>query len=132
MKFKDTIAASCRYGDVAEKVWEDWDVLCELSEADYQGFASFIATKEKRYVFYEWHYGSCSGCDEWEDRGLSDEQIAAEMRRDAIEFTDAEKLVKWLKSLPPDRIPYCFNKENLSDNVANLLYPRPDKEKTDE
>src|ERR1700739_419908 len=60
--WSETIASQCRYGDVAESIWGDWDIIWEDSEADYQGHASILARKNNRYSFYEWYYGSCSGC----------------------------------------------------------------------
>jgi len=79
MKWCKTIANSCRYGDVASEIWGDWDIIWEDSENDYQGHASFIAEKNGKYCFYEWSYGSCSGCDTWEAAGLTDKQVEQEV-----------------------------------------------------
>lgn len=99
MKWEDTTAATCRYGEIAGKVWGDWDVLWEDSEADYQGHASFLAKKGRKYVFYEWWYGSCSGCDGWEADGSNDEDIAAEMHRTAMYLSSKKELKRWLEML---------------------------------
>jgi hypothetical protein len=98
MKWNETTASKCRYGDVAEKVWGDWEILWEDSEADYQGHASFLAKRGKKYCFYEWWYGSCSGCDGWEASEQTDEQIEAEMRDTAMWFTDKKELAMWLNN----------------------------------
>ena len=37
MKFDETTASQCRYGNVLERVFGDWDIVWEDSEADYQG-----------------------------------------------------------------------------------------------
>jgi hypothetical protein len=99
MKFQDTVAYRCRYGDNAEKIWGEWNILWEDSEADYQGHASILAEREGRYCFYEWWYGSCSGCDTWESAGLSDFDIEDEMRKTAMWFDSQEELKTWLEML---------------------------------
>lgn len=82
MKWSDTGSSGCRYGVVAGNIWGDWDVLWEQFDDDYQGYASFVAHKDGRFVVYDWSYGSCSGCDDWEARRLSE----AEMRSEAVEY----------------------------------------------
>ena len=102
MNWNDTVASSCRYGSNAGTIWGDWDVIWEESHSDYQGEAKFLAKKNNTYVFYEWTYGSCGGCDDWEYRNLTDVQIEAEMKRDAIEFdglNSKEHLANWCRML---------------------------------
>src|SRR5689334_16344805 len=100
MKFLNSVAVSCRYGDIAARIWEGWELVWEHSEADYQGFASFVAKHEDgRYVFYEWTYGSCSGCDGWEAAELTEEQIEDEMRQEAMWFRNSLEFMIWLEML---------------------------------
>ena len=99
MKWNETTAASCRYGDIAEMVWGDWNIIWEDSEADYQGHASIVAEKDGKFSFYEWWYGSCPGCDGWEADGSSDEEIEQEMRETAIWLDSKEEMLKWLDML---------------------------------
>lgn len=103
MKWDETIASRCRYGEVAQEVWGTWDILWEDSEADYQGHASFLAKKGNKYCFYEWWYGSCSGCDGWENENLTDEEIKQEMQDTAIWFNGKKSLKRWLENL--DKVP---------------------------
>lgn len=97
--WKETTASQCRYGDVAGQIWGDWSILWEDSEASYQGHASFLAKKGRRYAFYEWWYGSCSGCDGWKADNATDETIEKEMRDTAIWFNGKGELKKWLTML---------------------------------
>jgi hypothetical protein len=99
--FYDTVAYDCRYGTEAVNIWGDWEVLWEDSEADYQGHASFLARNpvNGHYVFYEWWYGSCSGCDTWEAQELTDYQIEQEMRDEAIEFVSFNQVITWVRNL---------------------------------
>lgn len=99
MKWNETVASTCRYGDVAERIWKDWDVLWEDSEADYQGHASILAKRGNRYSFYEWWYGSCSGCDGWEADGKDDDAVEKEMRGTAMWFKNKKELKTWLEML---------------------------------
>lgn len=100
MKWNETVASECRYGEVAEQIWGEAEIIWENSEADYQGHAAILAlTADGRWWFYEWWYGSCSGCDSWEDAGLTDDQIQAEMENTAAVFQDIEVLKRFL--LPP-------------------------------
>lgn len=99
MTWEETTSSRCRYGDIAGKIWGDWEILWEDAEDNYQGHASFLAKKGTRYSFYEWWYGSCSGCDGWEADNASDEAIEKEMRETAIWFDNKTALKKWLKML---------------------------------
>jgi hypothetical protein len=99
MKWNETIASECRYGSIAGEIWGDYEILWEDSESDYQGHASFVAKKGNKYCFYEWHYGSCSGCDGWEADGKTDEDIEKEMRDTALWMDGEKALRKWLDML---------------------------------
>lgn len=93
-----TVAASCRYGDEACDVFVDALIIFEKSEADYQGFANiFGLLPNGKYFHYEWSYGSCSGCDEWEARNLSYEEIKQEMRNGANFFDSIDDVKKYLR-----------------------------------
>jgi hypothetical protein len=99
MRWDETTASKCRYGERAGKIWGDWEIIWEDSEADYQGHASFIAQKGRRYCFYEWHYGSCSGCDGWEADESTDEAIEKEMRDTALWLDSKKQLKEWLQMM---------------------------------
>jgi hypothetical protein len=97
MTWDETIASRCRYGDVAGRLFDGATILHEDSEDDYQGHADVIAVlRDGRFCHYRWDYGSCSGCDEWEDRGLTDDEIEDEMRRDAVYCDDADTFAKYI------------------------------------
>jgi len=106
MKWDETIASSCRYGDVAGTIWGDWNIIWEDSKADYQGHASFVAERKGKYCFYEWWYGSCSVCDTWEAQSLSDDGIAAEMKDTALWMDNKKALLTWLDMLTGNPISH--------------------------
>lgn len=98
MKWTDTVASKCRYGDVAAAIFGDAEVIWESSQDDYQGYANVFARKpDGSFVHYEWSYGSCSGCDEWEARSLGDDEIEAEMRRAMAVLKDVAAAKRYLK-----------------------------------
>lgn len=104
MKWNETTAKDCRYGEIAENIFGDAKILWEDSEADYQGHATIIAEMtDGTFAFYEWWYGSCSGCDDWESRGLNDDQIEAEMREHMVTFDDLPTLRRFLCGDPEDK-----------------------------
>lgn len=98
MKYNETTAYQCRYGEVAERIWGTSEILWEQSYADYQGEAAILALMpDGQLCFYEWTYGSCSGCDGWEAAGLSDEEIEQEMRDSSVYFGTFDELLEFFK-----------------------------------
>ena len=94
----------CRYGEILSGLLSEYaNIYAYHGEADYQGSVAIAWSETKRYgssevyFFYEYSYGSCSGCDEWEDRGLTHMEIASEMIRDTSKFEKEEELIEFLK-----------------------------------
>lgn len=78
-------------------IWGNAEIIWEDSDADYQGHATILArTPDDRWWFYEWWYGSCSGCDNWEAAGWDDDQIREEMERCAAVFDDPDIMRRFL------------------------------------
>ena len=110
---KDSTAAECRYGSAAlDAFGPDSEVIWEASEADYQGSANILVrTTGGRFAHFEWTYGSCSGCDEWESRGLDYAEVATIMRDTAAWFDDEATLTRYLtgddadQAYPRDQSP---------------------------
>lgn len=94
MKWDETIASRCRYGEQAGAIFGEADIIWEDSEDDYSGSADVLALlPDGRFCHYEWSYGSCSSCDDWEADGLTDEEVVDVMRRDAVYFGHVAELV---------------------------------------
>ena len=111
MKLSDSEAVKCRYGDCIAKKWLDSEVLFDLSENSYQGtvLVALVIPDDPVHVrVIEYSYGSCSGCDDWESRDLSDAQIAKEIARCTSKMTKA-LLAKRLDKY----IPWDCTKEQL-------------------
>lgn len=98
VKWNDSVAITCRYGDIVGEALGYPDVIWEHSENDYQGFANFIGKmKDGRFVHYEWTYGSCSGCDEWEAENYSDEELKKIILDSAAFFADVDTVKRYLR-----------------------------------
>ncbi|MGB9660685.1 MAG: hypothetical protein ACPL5F_01540 [Moorellaceae bacterium] len=107
MKWNETTASQCRYGDIAARIWGDAEILWEDSDAGYQGHATIVARMpDGRYCFYEWWYGSCACCDDWEARDLSDDEIEQEMRETAVWFDNEKEFSKFLDMIASGRYDY--------------------------
>lgn len=46
MKWNETTANECRYGEVAERIWGTSEILWEQSYADYQGEAAIFVDRK--------------------------------------------------------------------------------------
>ena len=105
MKWDETVASRCRYGDVAGNIFGNSNIIWEDSENDYQGHARILAQMESGvFVHYEWSYGSCSYCDEWESRELSGKQIEEEMRREMTVINNVKILKHYIRNTPMDDV----------------------------
>jgi hypothetical protein len=82
-------------------------VMAHWNEGDYQGkVATLVMLEDGRYALYNDYYGSCSGCDSWEDAsdeevktmcvGLANGAYIFESFLDVLEFLmDEEKEGSW-------------------------------------
>ena len=94
MNLKDTIAGRCRWSEVAVALFGDWNVFFARGVDGYSGFCEIAAEKAGRFIFGGWSYGSCPGCDAWEDE--PEEKVRGEMRRGFAEFASREAFAVFL------------------------------------
>ena len=88
-----------RYSSILQEVIEELkgiEILRLDYESDYQGHVDIDVLLEDGQVFsYKYWYGSCSGCDEWEDRNLTCEEIKDVMIQEATFFGGLESYQTW-------------------------------------
>lgn len=96
MKWDETEASLCKYANIAERIWGKSDIVWEHSDATpVDGYATILALMpDNKWCFYKWDYGSCLACDEWESRGLTDQEIEKEMLANSIFMTE-ESMTNW-------------------------------------
>lgn len=80
MLLKDSDAMKARWSELAALGLEEATVIAAAGDSDYQGEGAYLVKpsegwRDDEYVFFEWSYGSCSGCDGYEDMG-EQERIA--------------------------------------------------------
>lgn len=86
-----------RYGELVQELYGHLPVVFDKSIADYQGNVSVIFKDGDKYHFVKYSYGSCSGCDDWEARELSDDAIKKEIQSDCtLTFNDREKAQQYI------------------------------------
>lgn len=89
-KFEDSEVNYCRWSEYVREHLGEWMVLWDNSYADYQGTAEILATHEGRFAYVKYSYGSCSGCDGWED--MDEESRAADFANMIEYFDDVHAL----------------------------------------
>lgn len=90
---------NARYSEVLQMLLTELGgvrLLRKDYESDYQGHVDVdVLLNDGRVFTYYYSYGSCSGCDEWEDRGLSDDQIKDTMKTEATFYPDEASYNEW-------------------------------------
>jgi hypothetical protein len=102
MDWDNTEASKCRWSEFFAPVFKNTDIIWDGSSNDYQGFGKVLAEVENygdtSYVYAEWAYGSCSGCDGWE--GEPTEKCIKEAMSCVSRFKDLKHLKAYGAALP--------------------------------
>lgn len=106
-----------RWSEYVLDGWQDAEVLYEAGEADYQGSAEVLAVQRTswdgdKYIYASWSWGSCSGCDGWED--LPDAQVRAEATKCTL-VMDKPLLAAWRDML------WLANKHGYTDGLIKAI-----------
>lgn len=97
--FADTDGLACRWGPELEPLWDGHRVLVTRGCNDYQGHFEVWSWDGNKFWFREWSWGSCGGCDEYEnwyeyddvnDDSAVDERIRDDIERGATDYTPLE------------------------------------------
>lgn len=92
-------------------------VIAHWNEGEYQGqVATCVKLLDGRYAIYNDYYGSCSGCDLWEN--ASDHEVrnmCITLAKGAYVFEDFENLIKFLENVDEE------SNYNWSGTGQNLL-----------
>lgn len=91
------------------------EVLCLDYDCDYSGYIDIDVLLEDGRVFsYKYYYGSCSGCDEWEARELSDDEIIEVMKQECTIFDNRYQYDKWRRMVNGEsELPEKFLDDDL-------------------
>lgn len=79
------------------------ELLRKKYESGYQGYVDVdVLLEDGRVYSYYYPYGSCPGCDEWEYRNLTDEEIEEIMIKEATIFDNIEQYNKYRENIDED------------------------------
>lgn len=96
--YKETIAYRCRWSEYVEEIIGNNSIIWEDSSDDYQGHARVLSYKDNQFIYIEWYYGSCSGCDEYEGMGEDDIRKAFKENLTMV-FKEPQFFINWMKAL---------------------------------
>lgn len=118
--YLEQLCENARYSENLETVINSLNAIEILHleyESDYQGYVDIdVLLKNGKVFIYDYYYGSCSGCDEWEARNLSNEEIEQEMLRAAVLY-DIKDYIVFLKQ----RKKYGLD-NSLKDQILHQIY----------
>jgi hypothetical protein len=125
-----------RWASLVAEALPDGEVLFSSGVSDYQGRVGIVARLDDgNWLFYEWSYGSCSGCDSWEDKvgyynedSTGREEVKQEIR-DGAAVMDAETFADYLIGcketgaswLDPDSYGYSDHKGLSFDELMSTV-----------
>lgn len=106
---------SGRYSDCLDELG-GIEVIRLDYEDDYQGHIDVdVLLNDGRVFSYCYSYGSCSGCDEWESRGMSYDQIIDTMRDECTIFSNRYSYNRWRREVEGINTPENFLDDELFD-----------------
>jgi hypothetical protein len=71
-------------------------ILRKDYESDYQGHVDIdVLLNDGRVFSYYYSYGSCSGCDKWERKDFSGDDVVKEMLQEATIFDNIGQYKRW-------------------------------------
>lgn len=117
------------HSDVMDVLFINGIVLGNVSSNDYQGnigYAYLVYDFERvaKIVVISDSYGSCSGCDGWEDAGdESVRQMCTNLANDAHSFESIEEAIEWLKQAANDADTWDWRELGLplADELSKKL-----------
>ena len=98
-----------RWERLIREVFPDGQILRSIGINDYQGHEVIVVRFDDGYwMHYSWSYGSCSGCDVWEDMDPEERRkdiLASTMKMDPDHMADYLVMnwdSSWLQPLKED------------------------------
>lgn len=113
------------HSEIMDVLFINGIVLANVSTNDYQGYVGYAYlvygyTHTAKIVVISDSYGSCSGCDGWEDADeKSIRQMCTNLANDAHMFDSIEEAIDWLIKAKDDATYYEWHE--LGANLANEL-----------
>lgn len=122
----------CAGGHVSimQSLFKNATIIVEFIENDYQGTEGFIYQLDDEFIFITDYFGSCSGCDAWED--ATDEEarnMCIQLANNAQRFDSFQSLFNFLEvEVEKDKGSYygesLVSKELLKELKKNIVLMR--------
>lgn len=110
---------------------KDVTVLGHWNEGDYQGMVATCVqlNDTKEVVIYNDYYGSCSGCDAWEDASDDDVRLMCrQLACGAYIFKDMTDCIEFLKN-PDSAINYEWIHSGCAEGLISEINKVPEDPK---
>lgn len=108
-------------------LFKDSKVIGHWNEGDYQGMvATCVQLPDGRFVIYNDYYGSCSGCDSWED--ASDQEVKSmciNLANGAYIFQSLEDVKEYLGGI--DDNASCFDWRDCAKHLLQKIESNENK-----
>lgn len=117
------------HSEIMDVLFINGVVLAHVSDSDWQGnigyaYLVYGYTHTAKIVLISDSYGSCSGCDQWEDAtGDSLRQLCTNLANDAHTFDSIEEAISWLRLATADATYYEWHSLGyaLADELEKKL-----------
>jgi hypothetical protein len=125
----DSIMKMPRYAgghdEQMQGLFKDAKVIGHWNEGDYQGMvATCVQLSDGRFAIYNDYYGSCSGCDSWQD--ASDENVKGmciNLSNSAYVFETLDNVKEYL-AIPEEKGEWS-SWSNVKGNLLNAINSQP-------
>lgn len=98
-----------RWHETVAAALPDGEVLFSSGNEDYSGQVAIVAKLDDGdWLFYAWSYGSCSGCDPWEDEPI--ENVKEDIRLGAKVMSPQEFYV-FLENCQSTKAPWLVGSD---------------------
>ena len=108
--------------DIMENLFKDGEVIASYIEDDYQGNEAYVYFLNGEYILITDYFGSCSGCDAWED--ANDEEVrnlCIQLANNAHRFDSIHTLMSFLEvDVEEDKATY-YAEHSTSKQILEEL-----------
>lgn len=107
---------------IMECLFKGATVVASWIEDDYQGYEAFVYRLEDgRYVLLTDSFGSCSGCDSWEDASDAEAKaLCNSLANDAHAFATIEEAIDFIENKVPEDTAAYYHERHLVNVLEQL------------
>lgn len=112
------------HDDQMRGLFKDAEIIGHWNEGDWQGMvATCVILSDGKYVIYNDYYGSCSGCDSWEDSTDDDvRKMCIDLANSSYVFENVNDVVLFLHT--PDKDGYSWKGKSSVGLLGEIMKNR--------